>query len=53
MTCHPTVLTESMKAVDAAKIICEKQIDNAPVVNSAGVVIGIVDEGDLLPFLSN
>ncbi|MDR0815660.1 MAG: KpsF/GutQ family sugar-phosphate isomerase [Bacteroidales bacterium] len=53
MTRQPTVLPDSMKAVEAAKIICQKKIDNAPVVNSEGIAVGIVDEGDLLPFLTD
>ncbi|MDR3366317.1 MAG: KpsF/GutQ family sugar-phosphate isomerase [Prevotellaceae bacterium] len=52
MTTQPVVLTDSMKAVEAAKIISQRRIDNAPVVNAAGKVVGIVDEGDLLPFIT-
>ncbi|MDR1666933.1 MAG: KpsF/GutQ family sugar-phosphate isomerase [Bacteroidales bacterium] len=51
MTRQPATLPVSMKAVDAAKIFCQKKIDNAPVIDDAGKVAGIVDEGDLLPFV--
>jgi arabinose-5-phosphate isomerase len=52
MTKKPVALTDSMKAVEAAKIISCWQIDNAPVVDASGKVVGIVDEGDLIPFIS-
>jgi arabinose-5-phosphate isomerase len=52
MTRQPVALTDSMKAVEAATIISQRKIDNAPVVNAAGKVVGIVDEGDLIPFIT-
>jgi arabinose-5-phosphate isomerase len=52
MTRRPVTLTDSMKAVEAAAIISRRKIDNAPVVDAAGIVVGIVDEGDLIPFIT-
>ncbi|MDR1022315.1 MAG: KpsF/GutQ family sugar-phosphate isomerase [Prevotellaceae bacterium] len=52
MTKNPTALTDSMKAVEAAKIISRQHIDNAPVVDANGKVVGIVDEGNLIPFIT-
>lgn len=52
MTRQPVVLTDSMKAVEAAEIISQRKIDNAPVVDANGKVVGIVDEGDLIPFIA-
>ncbi|MDR3297699.1 MAG: KpsF/GutQ family sugar-phosphate isomerase [Prevotellaceae bacterium] len=53
MTRQPTVLADTMKAVEAAQIIHQKNIDNAPVTDCHGQVVGIVDEGDLLPFIAS
>jgi arabinose-5-phosphate isomerase len=52
MTKNPVVFIDSMKAVEAAQIISQRKIDNAPVVNADGKVVGIVDEGDLIPFIT-
>jgi arabinose-5-phosphate isomerase len=52
MTRQPVALTDGMKAVEAAKIFGQRKIDNAPVLNAAGKVVGIVDEGDLIPFIT-
>ncbi|MDR0414546.1 MAG: KpsF/GutQ family sugar-phosphate isomerase [Prevotellaceae bacterium] len=52
MTKNPVTLTGSMKAVEAAKIISERHIDNAPVVDANGKVVGIVDERNLMPFIT-
>ncbi|MDR0712902.1 MAG: KpsF/GutQ family sugar-phosphate isomerase [Bacteroidales bacterium] len=51
MTRQPVALSVDMKAVDAANVICQKKIDNAPVIDNSDKVVGIVDEGDLLPFI--
>ncbi|MDR1416656.1 MAG: KpsF/GutQ family sugar-phosphate isomerase [Prevotellaceae bacterium] len=52
MTKRPVALTDSMKAVEAAEIISRQNIDNAPVVDASGKVVGIVDEGNLIPFIT-
>ncbi|MDR1343153.1 MAG: KpsF/GutQ family sugar-phosphate isomerase [Prevotellaceae bacterium] len=51
MTKNPIALTNSMKAAEAAKIISRRHIDNAPVVDANGKVVGLVDEGNLIPFI--
>ncbi|MDR3329227.1 MAG: KpsF/GutQ family sugar-phosphate isomerase [Prevotellaceae bacterium] len=52
MTRQPTFLRADMKAAEAADILCRQKVDNAPVVDERGRVVGIVDQGDLLPFLT-
>ncbi len=52
MTKNPTFLREDMTAVEAAKIIHAKHIDNAPVVDAKGKVVGILDEGDMMEFIA-
>lgn len=48
MTKNPTTVTANMLAVDAAKILQSKNIDNVPVVDENNKPIGILDERDLL-----
>ncbi|XTP68056.1 arabinose-5-phosphate isomerase [Parelusimicrobium proximum] len=52
MTKNPTALKDTMPAVEAAKIIHEKKIDNAPVVDAKGKVVGILDENELVEFIA-
>ncbi|MBT3955365.1 MAG: KpsF/GutQ family sugar-phosphate isomerase [Elusimicrobiaceae bacterium] len=51
MTKNPITFTKDIKAVEAAKIIFSKKIDNAPVVDKNNKPIGLVDEKDLLEFI--
>lgn len=48
MTKNPFTIKPDMLAVDAAKILQKKNIDNVPVVNDDNKPIGILDERDLL-----
>ncbi|MDD5022078.1 MAG: KpsF/GutQ family sugar-phosphate isomerase [Endomicrobiaceae bacterium] len=48
MTRNPLTVTPDMLAVDAAKILQEKNIDNIPVVDRNNKPLGILDERDLL-----
>ena len=48
MTKNPLTIKPDMLAVDAAKILQKKNIDNVPVVNEENKPIGILDERDLL-----
>lgn len=48
MTKNPSTIKPDMLAVDAAKILQEKNIDNIPVVDEKNKPIGILDERDLL-----
>ena len=52
MTKNPTVVYEDTPAVEAAKIIAAKRIDNVPVLNKHGIVTGILDKSDLTEFLA-
>lgn len=51
MTKKPITFYADTKAVDAAKIIYQKKIDNAPVVDKNNKPIGLIDEKDLLEFI--
>ena len=48
MTKNPLTVTPYILAVDAAKILQEKNIDNIPVVDKNNKPLGILDERDLL-----
>ncbi len=48
MTKNPLTVHPDMLAVDAAKILQEKNIDNIPVVDKNNKPLGILDERDLL-----
>lgn len=48
MTKNPLTVKPDMLAVDAAKILQEKNIDNIPVVDKNNKPLGILDERDLL-----
>jgi arabinose-5-phosphate isomerase len=51
MTKNPFRVTPETPAIEAARIISRKRIDNIPVVDSAGRPIGIIDERDLIDVL--
>ncbi|MDR2426252.1 MAG: KpsF/GutQ family sugar-phosphate isomerase [Endomicrobium sp.] len=48
MTRDPRTVMPEMMAVEAAEILNRYNIDNIPVVNSKGTLLGILDQGDLL-----
>ncbi len=48
MTKNPVTITPDRLAIEAGKLLKEKNCDNLPVVNKKGKVIGIIDERDLL-----
>jgi len=48
MTTHPVSVTAETMAVEAARIIKSKKIDNLPVINSQNRPIGLLDEKNLL-----
>jgi arabinose-5-phosphate isomerase len=48
MTKNPLTVNPDMLAVNAAKILQEKNIDNIPVVDKNNKPLGILDERDLL-----
>ena len=52
MTKTPRFLTEDAPAVEAAKMIHSTGVDNLPVLNKHGKVVGIVDEKDLIEYLA-
>lgn len=51
MTKKPITFTGDTKAVDAAKVIYQQKIDNAPVVDKNNKPVGLIDETDLLEFI--
>lgn len=48
MTKNPVTITPDRLAIEAGKLLKEKNCDNLPVVDKKGKVIGIIDERDLL-----
>jgi arabinose-5-phosphate isomerase len=48
MTPKPLSINQDELAINAAKIINEKKVDNLPVVDKDGKVVGIIDERDLI-----
>ena len=52
MTKNPYHLRDTMPAIEAAKMIHATRVDNLPVLNEAGQVVGMVDEKDLIEFLA-
>lgn len=52
MTKNPHHISEDLPAVDAAKMIHATHVDNLPVLNKEGKVVGIIDEKDLIEFLA-
>ncbi len=52
MTPSPYAFTTDIPAVEAAKIINDRKIDNAPVVDKEGRVIGFLDKDNLIEFIA-
>lgn len=52
MTKNPHHLLDTMPAIEAAKMIHTTHVDNLPVLNKSGKVVGIIDEKDLIEFLA-
>ena len=52
MTRHPYHLTDTLPAIEAAKMIHATHVDNLPVLDKTGKVVGIIDEKDLIEFLA-
>ncbi len=52
MTKNPFSFTGDIPAIDAAKIINSKKIDNAPVVDAQGRAIGFLDKDNLIEFIA-
>ena len=43
---------DTVPAIDAAKMIHATHVDNLPVLDKTGKVVGIIDEKDLIEFLA-
>ncbi len=52
MTKKPYHILDTVPAIDAAKMIHQTRVDNLPVLNKTGKVVGIIDEKDLIEFLA-
>lgn len=52
MTKNPYYLLDTLPAIDAAKMIHKTRVDNLPVLDKTGKVVGIIDEKDLIEFLA-
>lgn len=52
MTKNPYHLRDTMPAIEAAKMIHATRVDNLPVLDKTGKVVGIIDEKDLIEFLA-
>ncbi len=52
MTKNPYHILDSVPAIEAAKMIHQTRVDNLPVLDSTGKVVGIIDEKDLIEFLA-
>lgn len=52
MTKNPYHLLDTLPAIEAAKMIHSTHVDNLPVLNKTGKVVGIIDEKDLIEFLA-
>ncbi|MBR4356206.1 MAG: KpsF/GutQ family sugar-phosphate isomerase [Elusimicrobiaceae bacterium] len=52
MTHNPYHLLDTLPAIEAAKMIHTTRVDNLPVLNKSGKVVGIIDEKDLIEFLA-
>jgi CBS domain-containing protein len=52
MTKNPFSFSPDTPAVEAAKIINEKKIDNAPVASKDGKVIGFLDKDNLIEVIA-
>lgn len=52
MTKNPYHLLDTLPAIEAAKMIHKTHVDNLPVLDKTGKVVGIIDEKDLIEFLA-
>ena len=52
MTKNPYHILDTVPAIDAAKMIHQTRVDNLPVLDKTGKVVGIIDEKDLIEFLA-
>ncbi|MBQ7907952.1 MAG: KpsF/GutQ family sugar-phosphate isomerase [Elusimicrobiaceae bacterium] len=52
MTRNPHYILDTAPAIEAAKMIHTTHVDNIPVLNKSGKVVGIIDEKDLIEFIA-
>lgn len=52
MTRNPHSILDTAPAIEAAKMIHSTHVDNIPVLDASGKVVGIVDEKDLIEFIA-
>ncbi len=52
MTRNPYHILDTAPAIDAAKMIHSTHVDNIPVLDKTGKVVGIIDEKDLIEFIA-
>ncbi|MBQ8032546.1 MAG: KpsF/GutQ family sugar-phosphate isomerase, partial [Elusimicrobiaceae bacterium] len=52
MTKNPYHIIDTLPAIEAAKMIHQTKVDNLPVLDKSGKVVGIIDEKDLIEFLA-
>ncbi|WP_428046170.1 KpsF/GutQ family sugar-phosphate isomerase [Candidatus Avelusimicrobium fimicolum] len=52
MTKNPHHILDTLPAIDAAKMIHSTHVDNLPVLDKSGKVVGIIDEKDLIEYLA-
>ncbi len=52
MTRNPYHILDTAPAIEAAKLIHATHVDNIPVLDKTGKVVGIVDEKDLIEFIA-
>ncbi|WP_428054590.1 KpsF/GutQ family sugar-phosphate isomerase [Candidatus Avelusimicrobium stercoris] len=52
MTKNPHHILDTVPAIDAAKMIHATHVDNLPVLDKSGKVVGIIDEKDLIEYLA-
>ncbi len=52
MTRHPHYILDTAPAIEAAKMIHSTHVDNLPVLDKKGKVVGIIDEKDLIEFIA-
>ena len=52
MTRNPHHILDTLPAIDAAKMIHSTHVDNLPVLDKSGKVVGIIEEKDLIEYLA-
>ncbi|MBO7237674.1 MAG: CBS domain-containing protein, partial [Elusimicrobiaceae bacterium] len=52
MTRNPYHILDTAPAIDAAKMIHATHVDNIPVLDKSGKVVGIIDEKELIEFIA-